>query len=135
MLEKYSQTIVINSFSVRKNLLKKVTLKKKKKNCEGASHREGQPFSGVGFCKSVSSGGDPQAHLFPTKGVCKFGIISKWIIFWVWGNSQGFGNFEESLCQGILFDIKTWTWLKGCIYFTSWRYESFINILKDCKGT
>ena len=29
------------------------------------------------------------------------------IIDWVWDNDQDFGNFEEMLCEGILFYTKT----------------------------
>ena len=43
------------------------------------------------------------------QGVCKFGIIDKWRNFCIWDNGQDFGNFEESLRQGMLFDTKTWT--------------------------
>ena len=42
------------------------------------------------------------------QGVCKFGIISIWPICCIWDNGQDFGNSEESLCQGMLFDTKTW---------------------------
>ena len=33
------------------------------------------------------------------QGACKFGIIGKWKICWVWDNGQDFGSFEEVLCQ------------------------------------
>ena len=70
--------------------------------------------------------------------VCKFVIIDKWKICCVREDGQDFGNFEESLCQGMLFDIKKLNLLlKGCIctivleihfFFynlTCWRYEGF----------
>ena len=41
--------------------------------------------------------------------VCKFEIIGKWKICCVWGNGQDFGKLKDSLCQGMLFDTKTWT--------------------------
>ena len=43
------------------------------------------------------------------QGVSKFKIIGKWRICCVWDNGQDFSNFEESLCQGMLFDVKSWT--------------------------
>ena len=33
------------------------------------------------------------------QGACKFPIIGKWKICWVWDNGQDFCNFEELLCQ------------------------------------
>ena len=35
--------------------------------------------------------------------LCKCGIIGKWKIRCVFGNGQYLGNFEELLCQGMLF--------------------------------
>ena len=55
-------------------------------------------------------------------GVCKFGIICKWKICCIWDNCKDFGNLEESLCQGSLFDTKTWTcYWKGVFAPMLWQ--------------
>ena len=56
------------------------------------------------------------------QGVCKFGIICKWKICCIWDNGKDFGNLEESLCQGSLFDTKTWTcYWKGVFAPMLWQ--------------
>ena len=65
--------------------------------------------------------------------VCKFVIIDKWKICCVREDGQDFGNFEESLCQGMLFDIKNWTYYwKGVFAPLFWKYIfSFIIWLAE----
>ena len=78
--------------------------------------------------------------------VCKFGMIRKYKVCCVWDNVPDFGNFEESPCQGILFDIKAWTcYWKGPIYhnvlainfffhnLTCWRYEHFKHLVSHTQ--
>ena len=56
------------------------------------------------------------------QGACRFESIVKWKICCVWDNDQDFGNFEESLCQGMLFDTKTWTcYWKGVFAPIFWQ--------------
>ena len=63
-----------------------------------------------------------------TPGLCKFGIIVKWKICWIWDNGQEFCNFEESLSQDMLFDTKTCYW-KVVFAPMFWQYIfSFIVI-------
>ena len=45
-------------------------------------------------------------NIYLLEDVSKFGIISKLNICRVWNNGQGFGNFEESLRQGMLYETK-----------------------------
>ena len=56
------------------------------------------------------------------QGVCKLGIICKWKICCIWDNCKDFGNLEESLCQGSLFDTKSWTcYWKGVFAPMLWQ--------------
>ena len=53
------------------------------------------------------------------QGVWKFGIIGKGRICCVWDNGQDFGNFEESVCQGMIFDTKLEP-VVGRVYLPQW---------------
>ena len=69
--------------------------------------------------------------LFFTTDTVKIGIIG-----WVWDNDQSFGNFEEILCEGILFYTKTSTsYQKGVFVPMFWLKisSSIINLAEDMK--
>ena len=63
------------------------------------------------------------------QAVCKFGIIGKWRIGCIWDNGEDLGNLEKALCQGMLFETKTWTcYWKGVFAPMLWQEISYFII-------